>query len=133
SRSSRVTGLTAVLTGRVLYHDLGASRRRPGRRLVLRAVLLVRADADLAPLQEAVLEEELVVRLRDPHGRQEDRGRTTRLGVDALDLLVLEDGDGGIRCGGGLPLHRLVDRAGLPAGENDLDAGRRRVLARRRH
>src|ERR1044072_360666 len=54
--------------------------RRLGRRLprgsfALLAVLLVLPDADLAPLQEPVREEPLVVRLRDP----DDRDRVGRL------------------------------------------------------
>src|SRR6476646_5402089 len=113
---------------------------RPGRyegapaviERVLLAVLRVDADADLASLQEAFREEELVVLLRHPHGRQQDRLRPADLAVHALDGLVLDDRDGRRRCSVGLLAHRLVDRSGLPAGEDELDAGRRRVLASQR-
>src|SRR6266542_6243094 len=67
-RNSRV-GELASLTARLLPWW-----RRPGRAPPpnggLLAVLRVGPDADLAPLQEALLEQQLVVRLRDP-----DRGQ----------------------------------------------------------
>src|SRR4029450_2585583 len=104
-----------------------SSRLRPTK--VLLAELLVVADADLAPLEEPFLEEERVVLLRDPDGGQQDRLRAADLGVDAGDLLVLDDRNRGCGGGGRLLAHGLVDRAALPAGEDELDAGRRRVLA----
>src|SRR3954453_1226019 len=94
----------------------------------LLAVLLVRTCADLRPLQEALGEEDLVVPLRDPHRGQEDRLRPAHRRV-GLDRLAFEDVDRGRRGGLGLQADRLVDGAALPAGEDELDAGRRRVLA----
>src|SRR3954447_26713607 len=105
--------------------------RRPEGRLqrssreMLLAVLRVRADAHVALLQELVREEPLVVRLRDP----DDRERESRLVLGAvlaetiaLRLLALQKRDG--RSSGSICLigDVLVDRSGLPAGEDVLDA-----------
>src|SRR5579884_1276381 len=95
---------------------------------VLLAVLRVLPDADLAALHEALLEEELVVALRDPDRRQQDRRRSADLAV-RLDRRALDDGDRRLRGRVRLEPHRLVDGAGLPAGEDVLHALRRRVLA----
>src|SRR5919199_3083669 len=77
-RSSSV-GASGAFTSGVLYHGGGAHGRAPPPLQVLLAVLLVIADADLALLQEALLEEERVVLLRDPDRRQEDRLRAAEL------------------------------------------------------
>src|SRR3954452_23053922 len=132
SRSSSVAVAAAVAIRAVLYHGRGSRNAGPGRERSLLAVLLVRTDADLASLQEAIGEEELVVLLRYPDRGQQDRLRPAGLPVHARDLLVLDDRDGRGRCGVGLLAYRLVDRSGLPAGEDELDAGRRRVLPRQR-
>src|SRR5919201_3678601 len=105
---------------------------RPGRAPPLEslslAVLLVHPVADLALLEEPVLEEQLVVGLRDPDRRQEDRRNVAdlvvRCAVHTGHLLTLDDLDCCLRSGGRLLLHGLVDRAALPAGEDVLDAGR---------
>src|SRR5207237_6882115 len=112
SRSSRVGGFAFT---RVFYKRWGAPRGTPHRIDRLLAVLLVLAVADLAPLQEAFLEEELVVRLRDPDRGQQDRLRAADLAVHARHLLALDDRDR--RSGGRVRLlaDRLVDGAALPA------------------
>src|SRR5919109_2228313 len=127
-RSSRV-GVAGALMGLVFYHGRGAPEGAPRRGDVLLAELRVGADADLAPLQEAFLEEQLVVRLRDPDGGQQDRLRAADLAVHAGDLLALDDRDRGGRRGVRLLADRLVHGSALPAGENELHAGGRRVLA----
>src|SRR5213076_2139102 len=92
-RSSRVGAVVVALTGG-LYHGRGARNGAPRPdKVFLLAVLRVLPDADLALLQELVLEEELVVQLRDPHRGQQDRGRAAHLAIGALDLLVLDDRD----------------------------------------
>src|SRR5437762_1116435 len=139
-RSSRV-GAVVVFTGG-LYHGRGARNGAPRPDKVLLAVLRVLPDADLAPLQELVLEEELVIRLRDPHRSQQDRRRAADLMAHAFellgngrqsDLLVFDDRNGDCGCGGRFPPDRLVHGSGLPAGEDELDAGGRRVLAGQRN
>src|SRR5215470_8892053 len=130
-RSSSVGAAVAFTRG--FYHDEGAPRGAfivsgPNSRVLL-AELLVIADADLAPLEEPVREELRVVLLRDPDRGQQDRLRAADRAVDARDLLVLDDGNRGRGGGVRLQTDRLVDRAALPAGEDELDAGRRRVLA----
>src|SRR5436309_10831190 len=105
------------------------SEERLHREGLLLAVLRVLADADLAPLQEAFGEEKLVVRLRDPDRRQQDRLRAADLAVDTRHPLPLDDRDRGACCRVRLLADGLVDRSCLPAGEDELDAGRRRVLA----
>src|ERR671931_314784 len=126
SRSSRVGGFAFT---RVFYKRWGALGGTPHRIDRLLAVLRVLAVADLAPLQEAFLEEELVVRLRDPVRRQQDRLRAADLAVHAGDLLALDDRDRGGRRGVRLLADRLVDGAALPAREDELHAGGRRILA----
>src|SRR6476646_8288279 len=120
--------------------DIRGFVSRPGRyerapavmKRVLVAVLRVDPGADLALLQEPFREEELVVLLGDPHRSEQDRRRAAGLAVHALDLLVLDDRDGRGRCGVGLLAHGLVDRSGLPAGEDELHVRGRRVLAGQR-
>src|ERR687884_742744 len=127
SRSSRV-GRGVVFTG-VFYNGGGAPEGAPHRVDRLLAVLRVLAVADLAPLQEAFLEEQLVVRLRDPDRGEQDRLRAADLAVHAGHLLALDDRDRGRRCGVRLLADRLVDGAALPAREDELHAGGRRILA----
>src|SRR5437899_9006857 len=78
-------------------------RRPAGRlhraRVDLLAVLLVRADADVAPLQELVREEPRVVRLRDPdHGKRQRRLVRAAVLPDrgGLRRLALEEGNGSL-------------------------------------
>src|SRR2546423_1807353 len=125
-RSSRVGGFAFT---RVFYKRWSAPGGTPHRVERLLAVLLVLPVADLAPLQEAFLEEELVVRLRDPDRGQQDRLRATDLAVHAGNLLALDDRDRGGRSGVRLLADGLVDGAALPAREDELHAGRRRILA----
>src|SRR5437016_993817 len=127
SRSSRV-GRGVAFTG-VFYHGWGAPERAPQRVDRLLAVLRVLTVADLAALQEAFLEEQLVVRLRDPDRGQQDRLRAADLAVHSGDRLALDDRDRGLRRGVRLLADRLVDGAALPAREDELHAGRCRVLA----
>src|ERR671938_178584 len=127
SRSSRV-GRGVVFTG-VFYNGGGPPEGAPHRVDQLLAVLGVLAVADLAPLQEAFLEEQLVVRLRDPDRGEQDRLRSADLAIHARDLLALDDRDRGGRRGVRLLADRLVDGAALPAREDELHARRRRVLA----
>src|SRR5919206_1426581 len=127
SRSSRV-GRGVVFTG-VFYNGGGAPQGAPHRVDQLLAVLGVLAVADLAPLQEAFLEEQLVVCLRDPDGGEQDRLRAADLAVHARDLLALDDRDRGRRRRVRLLADRLVDGSALPAREDELHARRRRVLA----
>src|SRR6185312_10955421 len=122
---------SSTTTGREQRPGRHARAPRP-RRFGSVAVLRVLPRADLALLQEAVVEEQLVVLLRDPDRRQQDRLRAGDVAVDTLHRVALDDRDRGLRCCIGLLLDRLVDRARLPAGENELDAGRRRVLAGQR-
>src|SRR3954466_14799101 len=129
-RSSRID-VGVALTGRFVPR-WGRSDERPPPQALLLAVLLVLAAADLALLQEAFREEELVVLLRDPDGLQQDRLRPADVAVDARDLLALDDCDRGCRGCIRLGTDRLVDGAALPAGEDELDAGRRRILAGQR-
>src|SRR5205814_6898108 len=115
----------------------GRPEGRPQRwsREMLLAVLRVRPDAHVALLEELVREESLVVRLRDPDDRERN-GRLVPRAVLArgggLRLLALQKRNG---CGGrsvGLIRDVLVDRSGLPAGEDVLDALNRGVLAAQR-
>src|SRR5919202_2735343 len=129
SRSSRVGGFAFT---RVFYKRWGALEGTPHRVDRLLAVLLVLPVADLAALQEAFLEEELVVRLRDPDRRQQDRLRAAESRDLSRHLLVLDERDRDVRGRLGLQADGLVDRAALPAGEDELDAGRRRILAGQR-
>src|SRR5919204_2285058 len=129
-RSSRVGG-SGVITAPFSI-TVEALRRAPLPLQVLLAVLLVLADADLALLQEAFLEEERVVLLRDPDGRQQDRLRALELRDLARHLPVLDERDRDVRGRLCLEADRLVDGAGLPAREDELDAGRRGVLTRKR-
>src|SRR5919205_505754 len=91
SRSSRV-GRGVAFTG-VFYNGGGAPEGAPHRVDRLLAVLGVLAVADLAPLQEAFLEEQLVVRLRDPDRGEQDRLRSADLAVHARDLLAVANED----------------------------------------
>src|SRR5439155_8270699 len=132
-RSSRVGA--SLLIGVVCTTVEAPRARAPPRGSFLLAVLPVLADADLVPPQEPVLEQQLVVQLRDRDGLQEDRGDLPRPVVDrrvGLDRLVLDDRDGDLRGRGRLQLDRLVDGHRLPAGEDVLDALRRRILAAQR-
>src|SRR3954454_14403598 len=110
--------------------------RRPTGRLhrccyELLAVLPIGTDAHVAPLQELVREEARVVVLRDPDDRQ-SQGRLRMLAVRPgsvrLRLLAFEERDrslcGGVRLVG----HVLIDRAGLPAGDDVLDTLDARLL-----
>src|SRR5919201_6088157 len=64
---------SAVSAAAVVIASRGWGRvRAPTRRSFLFAVLRVCADAHLALLEESVLEEHGVVRLRDRHGLDED-------------------------------------------------------------
>src|SRR5205085_3505235 len=113
-----------------LLYRWGAPEGTPHRVDRLLAVLLVLAVADLAALQETFLEEQLIVRLRDPDRGQQDRLRAADLAVHAGDLLALDDGDRGGRRGVRLLADRLVHGAALPAGEHELHARGRRILPR---
>src|SRR5437588_4138797 len=107
-RSSR-RGVSSLTGGGCCTTEGAPGSRRPLLRTDAQlAVLRVLPRADLALLQEPVREEELVVRLRDPHRRQQDRLRPAHLGV-GLDGLLLDDRDR--RVGGRLrlELHGLVD------------------------
>src|SRR5438105_9644121 len=130
SRSSSV-GAGVAFTA-VFYHGGGAPVGAPHRVDRLLAVLRVLAVTDLALLEEAFGEEQLVVRLRDPDRGQQDRLRAADLAVHAGYRLALDDRDRG--CCGGVRLlaDRLVHGAALPAGEDELHSGRRRVLPRER-
>src|SRR5436190_8578510 len=94
------------------------------------------ADADVALLDELVLEEPRVVLLGDRDDRESD-GRLLLAAVlaepvDPGHLLVLEQGDG-CRCGCvGLEGHGLVDGHRLPAGDDVLRALDGCVLSRQR-
>src|SRR3954451_2960621 len=100
----------------------------------LLAELLVLPDADVALLEELVLEEPRVVGLRD----RDDRNLNGRLllaavlaeAVDPGDLLVLQQGDSSLRGRVGLVRDVLVDGHRLPPGDDVLHALRRRVLPR---
>src|SRR2546423_957874 len=129
-RSSRAGAVVAFTSGFVPRWR--RTEWAPPPSPLLLAELPVDAVADLALLQEAVLEEELVVLLRDPDGLQQDRLRPADGSVHARDLLALDDRD--CRCGSRVCLqaNRLVDGAALPAGQDELDSGRRRVLTRDR-
>src|SRR3954452_12341096 len=96
-RQSSVGVVDASVTGRSYQSREGRPNRPPLRRLL--AVLRVDALADGGLLHEAVLEEQLVVRLRDPDRRQQDRRRAADLAVRRHGL-VLEDVDRGLgsRC-----------------------------------
>src|SRR6187200_1375665 len=126
------------IVGAVEFTDVGLSQwRRPRagastdcRRLL--AVLLVDPGAHLALLQEPFLEEGLVVRLRDPDRGQQDRGRAADLAVDTGHRLALDDRDRGLGGSVRFLVDRLVDRSALPAGEDELRACRRRILAGQR-
>src|SRR5436853_328265 len=126
SRSSRVGGFAFI---RLFYKRWSAPGGTPHRIDRLLAVLRVLAVADLAALQEALLEEQLVVRFRDPDRGQQDRLRAADLAVHAGDRLALDDRDRGLRRGVRLLADRLVDGAALPAREDELHSGRRRILA----
>src|SRR5439155_23118452 len=129
-RSSRVARGVAFTSG--FYHDGGAPRSASVVKVFLLAVLRVDAVTDLALLQESVREELRVVRLGDPDRLQQDRLRAADLAVDAGYRLAVDDRDRSC-CGRvGLEANGLVDRARLPAGEDELDASRRRVLSGQR-
>src|SRR5829696_1534803 len=120
--SSRGVGAEAVVTA---GEDGGGTPwRRPPPDRFLAAELRVLADADLAPLQIPV-EEDLVVRLRDRHRRNDVRRQplaAVRHRPGLLGLLALQQRDGrGSRDGRARPLI-LPDRHGLPAGDDVLDA-----------
>src|SRR5216117_3428717 len=71
----RSSSVGASFTGAVIPHNPAervGPTADPLRRSLLLAVLRVLADADLAPLHEAVREELGVVLLGDPHRRQQD-------------------------------------------------------------
>src|ERR671937_3063279 len=125
-RSSRVGG-SGVLTAPFSI-TVEALRRAPLPLQVLLAVLLVLADADLALLQEAFLEEERVVLLHDPDGRQQDRLRALEPRDLARHLPVLDEGNRDVCRRLSFETNGLVDRSGLPADEDVLHASRRRVL-----
>src|SRR2546423_11435440 len=93
-RSSRVGGFAFT---RVFYKRWGAPGGTPHRVDRLLAVLLVLAVAALPPLQEPFLEEELVVRPRDPDPGHHDRLRAADLAVHSGDPLALDDRDRGGR------------------------------------
>ena len=124
-------------------HECGGPSRQRWRRasappsrgaIRLLAVLLVLPGADLAPLQEPVPEEPGVVRLGDRDHRDDVRGcslavRPRRVRRRLLALVQRDRGrDGSVRLG----RHVLVDRVGLPAGDDVLDALDGRVLPRER-
>src|SRR3954468_4348755 len=109
-------GVDAPVTGAFLpERGEGRPDRPPLRRLL--AVLRVDALADGGLLHEAVLEEQLVVRLRDPDRRQEDRRRAADLAVRRHGLVV-EDVDRGLGSSRRLEPDRLVHGSGLPAGDD---------------
>src|SRR3954447_16580087 len=97
-----------------------------------RAVLGVLALADVAGLQEAVLDDGVLdVVLGDRDGGQQDGGRALALVLRAVvgrGLLALGQRDGELGGRVGLLLDRLVDRHALLAGEDVLDALGRGVL-----
>src|SRR3954469_16803291 len=119
-------------------HEGRRAERRPSDRVSwLRepsgsAVLLVLALADVAGLQEPVLDDGVLdVVLGDRQRGQQDRGcRRALVGrlVVGLRLLLLRQRDGDLGGRVGLLLDRLVDRHALLAGEDVLDALGRRVL-----
>src|SRR5262245_1328614 len=125
--SSRVGGEVSLTRG--FLSRWGASEKAPHRERLLLAVLRVDAVADLALLQEALREEELPVGLRDPDRGQQDRLGPADLSVHAGYLLSLDERDRGSGRCVRFRADGLVDSAALPAGEDELDAGRRRVLA----
>src|SRR5690349_21765942 len=97
----------------------------------LLAVLPVLPRAHVAALQELVLEEPRVVRLRDRDHRDHERRlllRAVRPRRVGLGLLPVEEGDS--RCGGRVRLvgHVLVDGVRLPSRDDVLDTLDRRVL-----
>src|SRR5689334_6441409 len=100
------------------------------------AVLGELADADVALLQELVLEEPRVVRLRDRDDRQCDcRLLLTAVlaePVDTRDLLVPDEGDRRSCCSIRLVRHVLVDGHRLPARDDVLHTRGRRILPRQR-
>src|SRR5574341_996263 len=103
---------------------------------LLLAVLLVLSDADVALLQELVLEEPRVVLLVDGDDRQSD-GRLLLLAVragrvDPRRCLAPEQGDGGRGGRVGLGGHVLVDGVRLPARDDVLHALDRCILSRER-
>src|SRR5215813_5093637 len=114
---SRISRSGVSVTGR-----LRATVEAPGgastRVADLLAVLLVLPGAHVAALQELVLEETRVIRLRDRDDRDHEGGlllRAVRACRIRLGRLPLEQGDS--RCGGRVRLvgHVLVDRVRLPA------------------
>src|SRR5829696_5368282 len=125
--SSRGVGAEAVVTA---GEDGGGTPwRRPPPDRFLVAELRVLADADLAPLQVPV-EEDLVVRLRDRHRRDDVRRQplaAVRHRSGRLGLLALQQRNG--CCGRDACARSLVlpDRHRLPARDDVLDALRGRI------
>src|SRR5919202_4865898 len=114
-RSSRIG--VSFTVGLIPDGRWGRRAAPPPERLLF-AELRELSDADVALLQEAVREEELVVALRDRDRlqlRERDHPCAVRdLGVHAGRLAALDQGDGQLRRRARLELDRLVDRHALP-------------------
>src|SRR5436190_17160876 len=103
--------------------------------LALLAVLRELADADVALLEELVLEEPGVVRLRNRDDRDLNGGLLLAAvlaePVDPGHLLVMQQRDGRLGSSIGLVRHVLVDGHRLPARDDVLHALHGRVLSRK--
>src|SRR4029077_884142 len=122
------SGVSGMFTVAVSYHKTSGGARSGRLHLVTAsadrlAVLLVLADADLALLDEPVRVEPVDVGLRDPGDRKRHR-RHPLLAVEPGRgrgrLMVAKQRNRSLSRGGRLQGHRLVDRSGLPAGDDVL-------------
>src|SRR3954470_3773934 len=130
---SGASSVTVVASG--FERRMEAPARGASARFRLLAELRELPDADFASLQELLLEEHLVVRLVDRQRGDQDGGHPLALVLDEAvlrQLLALEELDGSPRGRGRLLRDLLVHRHRLPAGDDVLDALRRRVLAAQR-
>src|SRR5215467_6706989 len=124
------SGVSVLFTVAVSYHKTSGGARSGRLHLVTSsadrlAVLLELADADVALLDELVLVELAHVGLGDPGDRKRHR-RHPLLAVEPRSgrgrLLALHQRDRGRGRGTRLQGHGLVDRSGLPAGDDVLRA-----------
>src|SRR5450830_124406 len=110
----------------------GRSEKRPHRLSLLLAELRIGANTDFTLLQELVREEKRVVGFRDPDRCQKHRRYIADAVVDNRALRIhrvaVDHLDGRICRGCGFGLDGLVDGTRLPAGNDVLNALRRRVL-----